>query len=369
MKTSFQKPNNSFKQGGSLSQSLQRSNSYISTKKNLSGGSITRPKYTPNTKYSPKNNTENLGHKYSQSAYNLLNIKSAPSSMDVNFKSYGNGTNFERQYSKKSKSISEVLGIHVVPKSTTNIRQITTEGTDGINSAANKKSNFFSNPEFLRGMHTLGPSFISPEITKMAYDEKNRLLYGKSHLIKIKPISGNKTDIININNTGSENCNAPKHFKENRKENKMESDIFNLKVNKMTINKDSERKFPLPVKEFNVCSESGSGWYARKTTNTLFNHPSVTFNILSPGKKMNTNSLSKEDVMTLDPERFAHKKKSIAEYVDVFRNFNPNPNHTFRKSYEAKPKGFFQNSNICANFNELYKSYSALINPPHEKKF
>ena len=108
------------------------------------------------------------------------------------------------------------------------------------------------------------------------------------------------------------------------------SDIFNIKNDKTSINKSGEKYlFNKNKITFNSNFESKSEWDLKNIKQTLLNHSSKNYNILNPSTK----SLSKEEISEKVNNNDFHKQKVFSEYNDLTRIYAPNINKEYVKTF------------------------------------
>jgi len=320
--------------------------------------------------------------------------------IDVKNNVMSNGPQLKKQYVNKEKSITERYNIR---------RQILEhERLDSQEKANAKNENieksdkdYLKDPSFLRQIHKVGPNYLSPKFVNMILKDHKVKLFSNLKVPNRTEMKQkmNMSDIFNIkgmksleierknSNENPNNVNKPDNnfnssqtgdFFKNPELDKRkyvhESDIFFVKNNKVSLaksydapsNANLNNKTMINFKRtFGANTESESSWYPRDTKATLMNHPSIRFNILNPAIK--GIGKTKEEIYAIDKDSCCNKKKSIAEYVDLFRNFCPNKNEKFRSSFDKNNKEFFSRADVCTQYDNLFSRYYPLILHPFNK--
>lgn len=88
------------------------------------------------------------------------------------------------------------------------------------------------------------------------------------------------------------------------------------------------------------------GWVPLGNLKTVNNRSSVVYNILSPNEN---NSISGNLVMKILDKKVANKKKSIAEFADLTRPFNPNVNPKYKECYSGSENMFHRYNGIYSH--------------------
>jgi len=309
------------------------------------------------------------------------------------------GPNFDKQFIKQDKSVTESYNLR---------RELLKERRQkGSNSNISMEhcqkesstESLFKNEDFLREINKIGPNYISQKyIDIMLKDHKNKLFKNlkvpdttfmkerdnRSDIFNLKEIMRNIDDPNNDNK-------SPKDMKENhnksanvyadgneffanpdleKRKDVLDSDIFFIKNNKVNLlksydNVNLNRKAKMN-RTFVTNTESESSWYPRVSKPTLINHPSMHFNILNPATK--GIGKTKEEILAIDKELCPHKRKSISECVDIFSTFCPKKNEKFQETLNKNSHEFFQQSDVCNNYNNSFHKYYPMIQHPFSKK-
>jgi len=298
---------------------------------------------------------------------NDLNNK-PPSLLDIKLKTYSRGPVFNKQYGKPGKTISQLFKI----KSDAN--HTNTEGNNHNNNdkdqtlqnfnaqtkrgmlktavVKTRSTSLFNQPDFQRELHYNGPTPKSKEFVSIALREQERLLYVQCEQPKLNlkeiALQFRKSDVF-CQQPNNPSENSPKRTcsaSQNIKTDYSDSDIFCIKNNKTSLAKSSEKLVIDPPK-YSTGTLSGSNWYPKTAKSTLLNYESSDLNILNLGVRGFLKS--KEQMLAIDPTLSANKKKSVNEYVDLFRHFAPNPNVKYLNAYNKNKEEFKLNSNLCSN--------------------
>ena len=104
-------------------------------------------------------------------------------------------------------------------------------------------------------------------------------------------------------------------------------------------------------KKFNFNSESNSFWspYASHNISNNFNRSSVKYNIINNEE----NLISGKRDMSIFEKTANNKKKGVAEYYHLQRNYEPNYSPKFNQFYNENRNGFMKYKGL---FTELYDS-------------
>jgi len=234
-----------------------------------------------------------------------------------------------------------------------------------------RSTSLFNQPDFQRELHDHGPTPKSKEFVSLALREQERLLYVQCDQPKLNikevAIQFRKSDVFcqkphnPSENPPTRTCSATRNIKTDYSD----SDIFCIKNNKTSLAKSSEKLVIDPPK-YNTGTLSGSNWYPKTAKSTLLNYESSDLNILNSGVR--GFSKSKEQILAIDPILSANKKKSVNEYVDLFRAFAPNPNVKYLNAYNQNKEEFKFHSNLCSKFADLHMLYKGISEPPHKNR-
>ncbi len=357
LNTSKQKSQLSFNKTGSI-RNFNQSPKMVSLKANSSQKDL----------FPRKNSQDGSGNINAGSTKDSIKSSKVPSLLDVKLNSYSKGPKFKHQFGKPAKTVSQVFGAKLKQKTQEEDEKEFNATAPRDIKTANTSSNFslFNRPSFQRELHKTGPTFHSKEFIEKTLNEQHRLLYTsvaeKTPKTKELKLIYNKSDVFNMQ--ASNPSELPKTIKRNNstveQKDYNDSDIFCTKNNKMSLSKSSEKSSAV-VPKYGITTKSESEWYPKTSKASLVNHESSNLNILNLGVK--GIGVTKEDIIK-DGEYCANKKKSIAEYTDLFRNFSPNPNHKYLKCLKGNKNEFKQTSNVCANYGDLFHSYKSAVEHP-----
>ena len=142
------------------------------------------------------------------------------------------------------------------------------------------------------------------------------------------------------------------------------SDIFNIKNDKTSINKSGEKYlFNKNKITFNSNFESKSEWDLKNIKPTLLNHSSKNYNILNPSTK----SFSKEEISEKKNNNDFHKQKVFSEYYDLTRIYAPNINKEYVKTFNESNDIFKKKNNLCESYFNIHHMYKDLCSKPFIK--
>jgi len=316
--------------------------------------------------------------------------------VDVKPNISSSGPNFDKQFKKQDKSVTEGYNLRrellVMNRQKGSNSSISME-----NPPKESTESLLKNEEFIREINKIGPNYISPKfIDIMLKDHKNKLFKNlkvpdttfmkerdnRSDIFNLKGIMRNMDNPTNDNKSPKDmkedhnksanvNANVNEFFAnpdlEKRKD-VFDSDIFFIKNNKVNLVKsyDNVKRKAKMNRTFVTNTESESSWYPRVSRPTLINHPSIHFNILNPATK--GFGKTKEEILAIDKELCPHKRKSISECVDIFSNFCPKKNEKFTETLNKNSHEFFQQSDVCNNYNNSFHKYYPMIQHPFSKK-
>jgi len=171
-----------------------------------------------------------------------------------------------------------------------------------------------------------------------------------------KPVANQpKIDISNK----SQNSSLKKDY--------MDSDIFALKNNYLSLNKIGETYLKRQTKKvYTGTTESNSAWAPNNTHKNLFNHESTFYHPLNPGIR---NICPTRDDIEKETGNASFKAKGLFEFADLSRVSAPNLNKKFKEAIQSNPNAFNKNTNLCSSFRDLHGEYRDLCDKPFYKKF
>ena len=148
--------------------------------------------------------------------------------------------------------------------------------------------------------------------------------------------------------------------KSRQKENHQKSDILNQENN---WEKSSEQYLlNNKAKEYSITSHSKSDWIPKTSTNSVINHASVPYNIVSGTKGV---TRSRQDIKNAP----LFKKRMLCEYYDYLAPLiKPNPNLEMYNAYKTNCDVFRKTKDYCGTFFDNHKNYDNLCTKPFKKK-
>ena len=318
---------------------------------------------------------------------NTYSIDKPECLLDVKLKSYSRGPTFNKQYGKPNKTISDIFKLisnkktNIVSKegcnneeqeekeleSISDLLKSQKEIQRGIKTAHPGKSriSLFNHPTFQRELHNNGPTPKTKDFIALALSEQCRLLYSQVAEPRVHTkdvaLQYTKSDVFCEKEKIYNPSEKPKRVNSAVQIDYTDSDIFCIKNNKTSLSKAGEKPIASGAR-YNSATMSGSEWYPKTTKSTLMNHESTNLNILNMGVK--GFSRTKTDIFEKEAGFCSNKGKSIAEYVDLFRNFSPNPNKKYLKAFENNKDEFKQTNNVCSQFGNLHQCYKGVSEPP-----
>lgn len=191
-----------------------------------------------------------------------------------------------------------------------------------------------------------------------------------SDIFFINDKNEDKNKIFQQNKKKSPTTNT-NNFSSNERPEYLDSDIFNIKNNLMSINKIGEKQL-LKVNRYQYSgfypsAKSNSEWSPKNQSNNYMNYHSSDYDIFNPLIKKNINTIAnlKNNSNGFNP---ANRQKSISEFIDLTRNGVPNTNKELIKALDKDNKIFSYKEDLCSNFLDLHREYKYLVEQPFVKK-
>lgn len=150
----------------------------------------------------------------------------------------------------------------------------------------------------------------------------------------------------------------------------LDSDIFIMKNNEMSLKKIGEKNLFNEKKVENIystSSKSNSEWSPRVTHKSLINHQSCEYDIFNSKikKKTFTKNIICKEAQGINPAAF---QNPVSGYVDKLRGGVKNVNKEYLKAFEKDEKIFFKKRENCSDFMDLFGQYQNLCDRPFVKK-
>ena len=129
--------------------------------------------------------------------------------------------------------------------------------------------------------------------------------------------------------------------------------IRNPEFKTLEVDGEKNYKFFNMKKKYNPNSESESYWvpFAFNNDNNNFNRSSVPYNIINN----KDNKISGKKEISIIEKTINNKKKGVAEFYHLQRNYEPNYSPKFSKYIDKYKKGFLKYKGVFTN---LYDSYN-----------
>ena len=185
-----------------------------------------------------------------------------------------------------------------------------------------------------------------------------------------------KTDIFFVkpppNSDGKPNNfrNCKKNLKSQRTNCYVNSDIFNLKNDEISLKKIGEKYlFCIPQKiKYTSSRESNSEWKSQVMDKSINNCSSKKYNILTPNRK-NSNLAKEEFYKTLNEAKDninnpISKPRSVSKFIDLASHSSSNFGKDYMNCYNANPNCFKKVPEVCSSFGDLYLQYKNLCDRP-----
>ena len=166
-----------------------------------------------------------------------------------------------------------------------------------------------------------------------------------------------------------------------------ESDPFCNHNDRINLSKSGEKYLFKTIinQKYTTSNESNSRWQPGVNYPNLINHPSTSFNILSPNIKNSQYNRTKQTIFeesknlnkNKNEEGYqkkilffnpTHKQKGIGEFIDITKNGAGNPGRDFIQKYRENPLCFQRSSDVCATFGDIYNNYKNVSTKPFMKE-
>jgi hypothetical protein len=147
-----------------------------------------------------------------------------------------------------------------------------------------------------------------------------------------------------------------------------DSDVFFSKPFDFASDKSIDKKLLIDnhLKFYGSANLSKSEWAPKNSKTNLVNHTNVRYNILNSTVKSFVKT--KEEIYKEHNGSPANRQKSLCEFIDLARVFSPNPNKEYLNALRMSGSTFNKSSNICANYQDLHRTYGSLCEKPFTKK-
>ena len=146
------------------------------------------------------------------------------------------------------------------------------------------------------------------------------------------------------------------------------SDVFNIHCDSTNINKSYETYMVTSPTKYTTSKQSHSEWRDNVNSSSIINHPSTSFNILSPNKKNFVKSKSEYCLNNINTgcnsNKIFNRQKSICEIADISRNTNERVNPTYVNEYQRNENTFKRKNDLCAIVRNQYHIVKHVISSP-----